>query len=304
MSFTLVVNNTNNVGNNNNTFQYKFLQGLFTIPEDSEAMVTNVQIPYSFYNITAAYGNNTCTLNFPTGASTYATYSITIPDGFYTTTSLNNYFQSVMISQGWYLSNSTSGGANLYWFSMNYNTYQYGNQITATPVPTALPAGYALPSNFAGFPTVSRCMYISIPALTYNSILGTFNGNIGTFLGFTASSLTNYPPAGTTISYSRNSITTPVGSTVNSIIIRCSLVSNKVGSPQDILDSFTIGGVSFGSNINYTSAVSKWVKLSAGSFSSFFITFCDQNLNPLNALDPNILCTILFRFPDKKLISA
>jgi hypothetical protein len=63
-----------------------------------------------------------------------------------------------------------------------------------------------------------------------------------------------------------NSPTTPIGSTVNSIIVHCSLVNNKVGIPMDILDSFTIGGVVFCQNINYSPQVPKWIKLSSGSF--------------------------------------
>ena len=57
-----------------------------------------------------------------------------------------------------------------------------------------------------------------------------------------------------------------------------------------------------GNNINYAPSVNKWVKLSAGSFSNFLITFCDQNLNTLAALDNNILITVLFRFPSPRLL--
>ena len=86
-----------------------------------------------------------------------------------------------------------------------------------------------------------------------------------------------------TATYSVNSSITPVGSTVNSFIVRCSLVDNKVGIPMDILGSFTIGRTSFGADINYSQIVPKWVKLASGSFSNFYITFCDQNLNLLAA---------------------
>ena len=109
--------------------------------------------------------------------------------------------------------------------------------------------------------------------------------------------------AGLTVNYSANSPITPVGSTVNSIILRCSLVDNKVGIPMDILDSFTIGGVGFGQNINYAPQVSKWVKLSSGSFSNFYITFCDQNLNLLAALDNNILVTLIFKLGKPKALT-
>jgi hypothetical protein len=75
-------------------------------------------------------------------------------------------------------------------------------------VPTSLPAGFTQPSNFVGYPTVSRTPYIEI-----------LSGlNFGTFLGFSAG---NYG-INQTNNYSINSNITPVGSTVNSLVIRCS----------------------------------------------------------------------------------
>ena len=68
-------------------------------------------------------------------------------------------------------------------------------------------------------------------------------------------------------------------------------MNNRVGNPMDIIDSFTIGQTNFGANINYA-RVNKWVRLSSGTFSNFLITFCDQNLNLIQALDNNILITI------------
>jgi hypothetical protein len=39
-----------------------------------------------------------------------------------------------------------------------------------------------------------------------------------------------------------NSNQTPVGSTVNSLVIRCSLVNNNVSAQTDIIDAFAISG--------------------------------------------------------------
>jgi len=286
MSFTLVLNSGNTYGSGNNTYKYDFMKGNFTIPEGAEAMVANVQLPYSFYNITSAYNNNQFKFYFPSGSSTYIGSTITIPDGFYSTTSLNYYLQQWMITNGYYLVNST--GQNVYYYTLQYNTYQYGNQLLAFAVPLSLPVGYTQPSNWAGYPTVSRTPYLEV-----------LSNNFGIFLGFTAGT---FPNAGQTTNYSINSTITPLGSTVNSIILRCSLVNNRVGNPMDILDSFTIGNSPFGTNINYAPSTNKWVKLSAGTFSNFLITFCDQNLNMLAALDNNILITILFKFPSAQLI--
>ena len=108
MSFTLVMNSKNSYGSGNNTYKYDFIQGNFNIPPDSEVMVANVQIPYSFYNITQSYNNNSFQFNFPTGSYGFATSTITIPDGFYTTTSLNYYLQQWMISNGYYLVNGSA----------------------------------------------------------------------------------------------------------------------------------------------------------------------------------------------------
>ena len=377
MSYTLVINNQNLVGAGNNTYQYNFLQGNFTIPEGTQMMVANVQIPYSFYNITAAYGNNTLTFNFPTRTSTYQSYNITIPDGFYTTTSLSNYLQQFFISNGFYLYNSSTA-QNVYYLSLVYNSYQYGNQILASPIPTSLPAGYSYPSGYnattifggLGFPSTSRTPYITIPALASTPTIGQFLGfgsasgpvNLPAQTGSGASitaNITGNAVTSLTISlggtnyvnpsvvfsggggsgaiaslvvsngvitgyniisqgsgytsapsvqvvanggsYSGNSTSTPVGSTVNSIILRCSLVKNNVANPQDILDSFPItAGSAFGANINYSPPIPKWIKVSSGTFANFTITFCDQNLNLLAALDINILVTLLLSFPDAK----
>jgi hypothetical protein len=518
------MNSKNNYGSGNNTYKYDFIQGNFNIPPDSEVMIANVQIPYSFYNITQSYNNNSFQFSFPNSSYTFSTYTITIPDGFYTTTSLNYYLQQWMISKGFYLVNGA--GQNVYYFTLQYNSYQYGNQLLAYTVPTSLPLGYSYPIGYTistifdgnGFPTVSRTPFITILNNSFGTFLGYTTGSYpiqgsgtiinnitlsttsiasftintagtgykgtlpivltgggGTYSGFTANvvngiittinagtssgyttapsvsiaggggtgvnitcvlsgaligaftvvaggtgytsttpatitqsgatasgyvatvsatgtiiaisggtssgfsyfttlpaiSITtpnggtgfsatavlsgtsiasftigdggiNYSPStqitfsggggsgasavatvvsgsitayttlnggsgytsiptaiilsgGSVVNYSGNSPITPVGSTVNSIILRCSLVNNKVGIPMDILDSFTIGGVGFGQNINYSPNVSKWVKLSSGSFSNFFITFCDQNLNLLAALDNNIMVTLLFR---------
>ena len=146
MSFTLVMNSKNTYGTGNNTYKYDFIQGNFNIPQDSEVMIANVQIPYSFYNITLAYNNNSFQFSFPTGSYGFATSTITIPDGFYTTTSLNYYLQQWMISNGYYLVNGS--GQNVYYFTIQYNSYQYGNQLLGYTVPIALPSGYSYPTGY------------------------------------------------------------------------------------------------------------------------------------------------------------
>ena len=147
-------------------------------------------------------------------------------------------------------------------------------------MPSVLPAGYTNPAALV-LPTVA-----STPQLV---ILST--SNFGTIIGFTAGS---YPPAIQPTNYSILSNTLPNGSPVNSIVVRCNLVSNNVVSPSDILDSFPINGT-FGSNLNVTPNFEKWIKIKSGRYTNFTITFQDQNLNTIPILDPNLLITLLLK---------
>jgi hypothetical protein len=107
MSYNLIINSSNVSNTLNNLYVYNFIKGSFEIPEGAEIMLTSFQIPYSWYNISALYGNNKMTINFPYLATTY-TMNITFPDGFYTTTDINNYIQLQCLNNGLYLPISPS----------------------------------------------------------------------------------------------------------------------------------------------------------------------------------------------------
>ena len=56
--FNIIINNTHVANSLNNMYQYNFKNGSFEVPENSEIMITSMQIPYSWYNITTRYNNN------------------------------------------------------------------------------------------------------------------------------------------------------------------------------------------------------------------------------------------------------
>jgi len=276
MSNTLVLNSTNST-NQTNIFQYNFLNGAFVVQDDSELCISGITLPYSFYNIQQQFYNNTTfQYTFTEGVTT--TYTVVLPNGYYSVTSLNEYLQGEFVNQGLYLVDGA--GDNVYYLSLVYNVSTYSVQILSFAVPIALPAGYTNPAGLV-FPAIA-----STPQLI---ILPT--NNFGSIIGFTAGS---YPPAIQPTNYSITSNTLPNGSPVNSIIVRCNLVSNNVISPSDILDSFPITGT-FGSNINYSPNFEKWIKIKAGRYSSFTISFEDQNFRTIPILDDNVLITLLLR---------
>jgi hypothetical protein len=155
-------------------------------------------------------------------------------------------------------------------------------------VPITLPTGYTRPTTgiYSGVSSLPTTAY------TPRFVLAS-SGSISTIIGFKSG--TTFPSAQTTTQQSILSTFTPVGSTINSLIMQCSLVNNPVSVPSDILDSMPISSTSFGSNITYDPSFEKFITLSNGTFNNFTFSFRDQNLNEIYAKDPNVSITLIIR---------
>ena len=280
--FNLTINSTNVANSLNNMYQYQFKNGAFEVPAGAEMMRTSFQIPYSWYNITTRYNNNSFKIYWPNGAvGNYTAFTLTLDDGFYTVNALNARIQQFCIEKGMYLTDGS--GNNVYYVSVSPNSTAYANQIITKLIPLN-GTGYTVPSNFAGYATTTkRPPYIEI-----------LNNNFGKYLGFTPG---NY---GITkiADYNVLSNIIPTATTVNSLLVKCSLVNNGCSNQSDILDAFAIGGSSggtFGGNLNYTNNIEKWVRISEGRYNNFIVTIVDQNNNEISILDSNLLINFLIR---------
>ena len=284
MSFILTLNSTNVSNTNTNTsFKYDFVNGGFTC-KDYEMCVSSVTLPYSFYNVSSYYNNKTLSIAFPT-AATVVQYDITLPDGFYTVTTINNYIQQICVANGAYLIDSS--GNYVYFVQLAYNTTYYTVQLLTFLVPNSI-GSYTRPSTGlysatgTGLPTTA-----STPKFVFST-----SGSIKNIIGFESGT---YPPTTQTASWNTSSTLTPVGSTVNSIIMQCSLVHNACTTPSDIIDSMPINDTSFGSNIIYQPSFERFVAVSDGTFNNFTFSFRDQSLNEIYARDPNVSITLIIR---------
>ncbi len=283
--FNLTINSTNVANSLNNMYQYQFKNGAFEVPANAEMMITSFQIPYSWYNITSRYNNNSFKIYWPNGAvGNYTAFTLTLDDGFYTVNALNARIQQFCIEKGMYLTDGS--GNNVYYVSITPNSTAYANQIITKLVPLDV-TGYTAPTApaFAGFPLVTkRPPYIEILS----------NNNFGKYLGFTAG---NYGIT-KTADYNVLSNLIPQASTVNSLLVKCSLVNNGCSNQSDIIDAFAIGassGGTFGGNLNYTNNIEKWVRISEGRYNNFIVTIVDQNNNEISILDNNLLINFLIR---------
>jgi hypothetical protein len=266
MSYTLVLNSSNVVsGTNNNTYQYKFILGSLKL-KNYEMAISSFVLPYSWFNITNLYNNRTINFTFPTAATT-TPLNITLPEGFYTVADIQNYIYLQCINAGLYLIDAN--GNYVIYVTISANPTYYANTIVLSAVPTTLPTGYSYAtsgfySSAAGLPTVS-----STPSCSFGA-----SGSLAVLLGFNAGQTLSSAAT----SFSTNSPNTPIGSTVNGVIVRCSIINNPVIVPSDVLAAISITGASFGSNINYQPSFQKWVDVSDGNYNQLTITLVDQNL--------------------------
>jgi hypothetical protein len=259
---------------------------------------------YSWFNITAAQGNNVIT--FQWDSSNPATKStIIIPDGLYEISDLNNYLQYWMISQGYYYEGTN--GNNIYMVELLINATRYAVQLntyknywTGNPIP----AGIGItPAGFAGYPTVECNPIITFPA--------NFNIIVGYAAGFTSSPnsiASPYVPvpksainSSGTISYL--STVAPQVQPNNNILFSLSNINSPYSQPSSIIYSIN-PSVLVGEQINDVPPNFLWVKLVDGTYSQITLTLFGNNLQPLTIQDPNMTILLAIRDKDEALLSS
>lgn len=286
MVHTIIFNSTTVVsGSNNSRYRFNLAQTTM-LKRGSYVGVQAITMPYSWFNITSANGNNTFSVLFPTLSTPLgATLSITVPDGFYTLAQLNAYLQFRMIQGNYYLVNTT--GQNVYYAQFVYNTTSYDVEIDTFGIPTTLGSLTAPTAGWGGdnLPATGNTPQVVIP--TTNSI--------GSIIGFSAGT---YPPAQQTATYSALSDLTPNLTPINSLIIQCNLINNPYSQYSRTLYSFT-PNVGFGSNIDIQNSYPAFVSIQEGYYGFVEIEFVDQNYRPVTILDPNLCIQLVIRDPDE-----
>lgn len=160
-----------NPNEGNNSYTFKFARTV-TTTHTSRMGVSNFSVPYSWFNITAALGNNhlgyvwydavSLTTSPNAGSFGYAPtdsrspapfntglcssgiqFNFTIPDGFYSLATLNSYLQFVMIQNGHYATDNLTGNY-IFFLEISQNTILYRDQVNSYQVPQSPPATWTL----------------------------------------------------------------------------------------------------------------------------------------------------------------
>jgi hypothetical protein len=243
-----------------------------------ECGISSGYIYYSWYSISSALNNNRLQLTVPSSSGS-TTYDITVPDGAYNVTDLNNFLQYWFVQNGIYLKNNTDG-TYLYYASFQLSPTSYSIQFITTALPTSLPSGFT--SGGMTFPASSN-QSIQLTILSNNQFNEILGYNVGT-----------YPPAPTISStYTKDSDIVPNVNPIQAVQIRLSCLYNEFSANNQLLHVFT-NSVRFGALIDISTNSVDYVNCQ-GIYREVILSLYDQKGRPLVLLDPNVAIKLLFR---------
>lgn len=289
MSFPLVINSTHA----QNNFTYKVdLQSTINLDE-YEVSIGYGQVYYSWYNISASQNNNSFQLIIPT-AGTTTTITITLPDGAYNISTLNQYMQAQLKAQGYYIkyvgdaTNQTNGAYqhdDIYFAKFQVNPQSYSVEFISTPIPKDTDLATSNPGYVTGnftLPTSgNKCMQLIVSSTnSFGSIIGYA---AGTFASATSSTTQTI-----------ESTLIPNVNPISAVEMRLNCISNKISVNSQLLHVFNNKGVALGSLIDISPVQLSFIPC-AGQYKSITLQFFDQTGKFLNMLDNNIVVKLVFR---------
>jgi hypothetical protein len=278
----------------NNKLVYKFPNSV--VFKDKYIAVSSISMYYSWFNITALYLNNTFTYTW--NGTTNQTYTVTIPDGLWDISAINNYIQYVCLQNGTYWSVS---GTYYYPFELIINANRYAVQLNTYQIPTAATAPATATTPPAGWASVVFNSVVTFPS-AFNAIVGYTAGfasdnNVGGGITFgTPTAATNYASVNSvnTISYLSN--LAPQVQPNSSVLFSLSNINNPYTQPSSIIYSLN-SNVGVGELISEKPPNFMWNKLIDGTYNELRLTFLSPTLQAITINDPNM--TILLTIRDK-----
>ena len=283
--FVIIFNSTNIVAGSNNTkLRYNFPKAI-KFESGSQIALSGLSVFYSWYNINAGlYSNNTLQyVWFNVSGVLNTTFTIIIPDGYYSLETLNEYIQSRLVTNGHYLTR-TSDGKYIYHIEFVSNPTYYACQMNIYyMMALSESTGYVRGNTAWQFPTARTC-----PQVIINS-----TNNFKDLIGFNAGT---YPSAANIATFQTFlSAITPTISPVSSLVLTCSLCQQDLSTPDNILSCFTAGETVFGGSVIVNPSAFSFVNIRAGTYNYIELNLYDQNLKAMVIRDPQCIVQLTIR---------
>lgn len=269
----------------NSTLEITF-PGSIAAFNNAEVALKSLVLYNSAFNINSGlYSNNTFQIKVPYSGG-YSTVTITLPNGYFSYTAINQYVQSQLIAAGAYLITPTG-----YWypFQLSSNSALYAAQID---LPVCYTSGAGIPSGWTYPPTGLWTGAGTLAAIGYTCQVMVPSG-ISSVLGFDVGS---YPAAlNQTSAYSATSNITPQIHPISSYFLTCSLVNNPMNAIPNILSSFTTQGTDIGQAIVIEPPEFAWLTIPSQNAQTVRFRILDQDFRPVQLQDPNICLELVIR---------
>jgi len=260
---TLIVNSSNVVPNTNNSvYKYNFPAGNVEFKKGQKLALGSIQMYYSTFNITSAQNNNKFNYVWVDGRE----ISITIPDGFYDISQLNDFLHFVMVQQGHYLLDT----AGVYYYFLNFviNSSTYSININAYPmslanypVATYTIGTYATSTITTSSPATPVAWSRPTTAITpmIRILANNFTAVVGFNAGYYPQGQTGFATTVPTTSLAQATITNSPASTTFSITSIVGTALTTTGSPSLLAGMVISGtGITVGTYI-VSGSVNSWV---------------------------------------------
>ena len=264
-----IILNSANYDSSRDVFSYRL-----PIPQtfvNRKVALSYCSIYKQFNNISLEYNNSKITITWIDGVD----YDITIPDGNYTISQINNFLQFYMVTNKLYLIDASNPTSLLFYLELVTNPTLYGSQFNFYPVPNAQLAttlGFIKPDGATwSLPSSKKNLQIS------------FNADFGSLIGFSGGNYGDAPHTNTSV----NSDKTPQIAKVNSLLIRSNLVNNEITIIPDILSAMDLAG-DYGDLLVKSIGQLLYSNISANNFSEIIVYFSDQNFNKLKIKDTEV----------------
>lgn len=264
----------------NNTFQLAF-NGVKELT-GHEISVQQISLNRSWYNIRSDLNNNTFSYRWIDGT----VVTVTMPDGIYDISDINNYMKSVMLANGHVLRDSTSTPAtDNYYIQWQVNPVYYKIELTLTVLPAALPGSWGYVSGLSpAWTTSANCPQISLTSLGVNT------NSFGSVVGM--NTMTNYPTV-TTATVQKLSDFVPTVDPVNNLIITCSVANSNSLYTNQLIACMPVANRASSEQIIFEPKNPLWIECQNGVFPNISIRFLDQYTSPLKIQDPYSVTALL-----------
>ena len=285
VSYPLIITKNNLVAGSTNTYKYNFSSNVDM--SNIDIGLGSASIWFSWRNITAAKSNNQFSIIHPTTGTGNITLNLTIPDGGYNISDLNNYLRYYLIYNGYYIQNTTTNEQIVY-CKFQVNPSIYAIEFVSYPLPISLPAGYTAGST------------ITFPDSTRTPQLVVSQPNFGTIIGFATGT---FPAAQPIVLTTSTSTLVPQVSDVTNVVLTLDSAMNPFAPNSKVIHSISPAGYSYACLIKSEPNEISWVPQQSGWRQSITIQLVNQNLIPLEQFDTDVTIKLLLRYRDQSSVN-